>query len=723
MASASREQNSSAGALEAEQLKMDHRVTAQSPPSDNDSGERPVRQQLKETNLDSVGEKDGSARANRKRSFDNTDGANDTPPTKRSRECTPDNNSNHAGIPKDATTQDVSDVVLPKAPANTSVHNTPLSHNPIMSHIPETKVQFPLDLEIKVSIAGSEQISHLTIPVEVGIKVTAGVVSLASPTSRSAEGESSKIHITIPSPRLIPPSGNPSPGHPSPGHSSPGHSSPGHPSSEYSSSEYSSEHPSSGHPSSEYSSSEHPSSGHPSSEYPPLGEPSHGHRSHESYIHDDPSFHIYEEPESIGDSSSEDSLPDYRSPEYPSSPPPDPYSPTNPNYPNPMVQIIDSNDSQSPQSLETTAGGNEDESSQTLKKKRSREQLEDDASKNSHTATDPAPGLTETTSDEKSTAEGQPEKKRPRDNSEERKAKVEQTFTASAFGKASAAPSPFAMPGTKSTSDASPFATSGASTTGFGAVGSGFSAFGSAFPATSGKLTSFASPNAPTAFSGTAGKLTSFASANAPTSFSGTAGKLTSFASPNAPVSFDVGADQSDNEEIDDGTVGEPDGTFVAEKTDRRFHAQPGMDPSLPLPPPWIPHMARNSFEREHPVETGEENESTEFTAKGKLYYFDDKKWKERGTGTFKLNLKTESNGKKSARIIMRADGALRVMLNSAVWHTMPFGDAKGSRPTTRDIYLASNEDERVVSLLLRLGNEKQTGDLFDVVKDVMEKI
>ncbi|EKV14864.1 hypothetical protein PDIG_29430 [Penicillium digitatum PHI26] len=110
MASASRENNSSAGALETEQLKMDHRVTAQSPPSDNDSGERPVRQQLKATKLDSVGEKDGSARANRKRSLDNTDGATDTPPTKRSRECTPDNatehNSNHARIPEDATTQD-----------------------------------------------------------------------------------------------------------------------------------------------------------------------------------------------------------------------------------------------------------------------------------------------------------------------------------------------------------------------------------------------------------------------------------------------------------------------------------------------------------------------------------------------------------------------------------------------------------------------------------------
>ncbi|KGO41473.1 hypothetical protein PEX2_019120 [Penicillium expansum] len=721
MVSASRELNYSAGVLETDQLKMDHTVTAQSPPSDNDSGERPVRQQLKETNLDSVGEKDGSARANRKRSLDNTDGATDTPPTKRSRECTPANttedNSNHAGIPKDATTQDVSDDVLLAAPANTSVYNT-LFHNTIMSHIPEvTKVQLPLDLEIKVSIGEYEQISHLFIPVEIGLKVTAGAVSLASQTSRSAEGESSKIHITIPSAKPIPLSGHPSPGNPSPGHSSPGHSSLGHPSTT--------------HPSTARPSTGQPSLGQPSSGQPSSGQPSAGHRSLESHIQDDPEFHIYEEPESIGDSSSEDSLPDYCSPDYPSSPPPVPYSPTNPDYPRPkVVEVFDSNHSQSPQNLETAAGGNEDDSSQTLNKKRSREQLEDDASKNSHTMTDPAPGLTETTSDEKSIAEGQPEKKRPRDNSEERKAKVDQTFTTSAFGMAASAnaPSPFAMPATKSTADASPFATSGASTSGFGALGSGFSAFGSAFPAPSGKLTSFASPNAPSAFSGTAGKLTSFASVNLPTSFSGTTGKLTSFASPNAPVSFGessdktLGAKQSDNEDSDNEPVGEPDDTFVAEKTDERFHAQTGMDPFL-LPFPRIPNMASGSFGRENPVETGEENESTEFAAKGKLYYFDDKKWKERGTGTFKVNLKTESNGKKSGRIIMRADGALRVMLNSAVWHTMPVGDSKGSRPATRDIYLASKEDEKVVSLLLRLGNEKQSGELFDVLKDIMEQI
>ena len=262
----------------------------------------------------------------------------------------------------------------------------------------------------------------------------------------------------------------------------------------------------------------------------------------------------------------------------------------------------------------------------------------------------------------------------------------------------------------KSTSDASPFATKGAPSSGFGSLGSGFSAFGSAFPTSTGKLTSFASPNAPSAFSGTAGKLTSFASPNAPATFSGTAGKLTSFASPNAPVSLaessdkTLGAKQSDNEESDNEPVGEPDDTFVAEKTDERFHAQTGMDPAL-LPFPWTPNMARDSYRSENSVETGEENETTEFTAKGKLYSFDDKKWKERGVGTFKVNLKTDSDGKKYGRIIMRADGALRVMLNSAIWQTMPFGDIKGSRPTTRDIYLASKEEDKVVSLLLRVSS------------------
>ncbi|KAJ5258751.1 hypothetical protein N7524_010307 [Penicillium chrysogenum] len=638
---------------------MDRTVTAQSPPSDNDSGERPVRQQLKQTNLDAVGENKISTRPNRKRSLDNTDGATDSPPIKRSRECTPDTtavpaarNSEHAAVPKDTTTQDVSTDVLATAPVSTSVHNTRPSHNPIMSHIPETKVQFPLDLEIKVSIGGFEQVSHVTVPVEIGIKVTAGAVSLASSTSKSTEGESSKIHVTIPSAKPTPPSGTPSSGTPPPGIPPPGTLS-------------------SGAPPSGARSAGAPSPVTPTQPLPDYLDPD---QPLPEALKDE-SFHIFEKPESIGDSSSEDSLSDYRSS------PPVPYSSSNPDHPRPSVEAPKSTrKSPSEDSLPDYCSPSPPVSYNPDYPRPSVEAPDPEVLRSNHARFLQSLGMTVGNEDDSS----QPEKKRPRDNSEERKAKVDQTFTASAFGKASSNPSPFAMPN-KSTSDASPFATKSSTPSGFSGLGSGFSAFGSSFP----RPLCFASPNAPVSLAESSNKT--------------------------------LGAEQ-DDEEDEDGPVGEPDDTFVAEKTDERFHTQTGMDPAL-LHSPWTPNMARDSYRSENSVETGEENETTEFTAKGKLYGFDDKKWKERGAGTFKVNLKTESDGKKSGRIIMRADGALRVMLNSAIWQTMPFGDIKGSRPTTRDIYLASKEDEKVVSLLLRLGNEKPAQELYDVLKDILDKI
>ncbi|KAJ5143777.1 uncharacterized protein N7515_002564 [Penicillium bovifimosum] len=239
------------------------------------------------------------------------------------------------------------------------------------------------------------------------------------------------------------------------------------------------------------------------------------------------------------------------------------------------------------------------------------------------------------------------------------------------------------MTSAKSAFGASPFGASSASTNSFGAPG-----FGSAFSGTSaGKLSSFASPNAPALFGDTKDKT--------------------------------LGATQPDDEsdkEADDET----NDTFVAEKTDERFHEKTGRSPSL-LADPKDPVMKCYSPLHEPTVETGEENETTEFTAKGKLYYFDDKKWKERGAGTFKVNSKSDE-GKVSARMIMRADGAHRVMLNSALWSTMPFG-VKGARPTSRDIYLASKEDAKVSTLLLRLGSDKQAGELYDVLEDLLKRI
>lgn len=53
--------------------------------------------------------------------------------------------------------------------------------------------------------------------------------------------------------------------------------------------------------------------------------------------------------------------------------------------------------------------------------------------------------------------------------------------------------------------------------------------------------------------------------------------------------------------------------------------------------------------------------------------------------------------------MIMRADGALRVMLNSPVFEGMNYGDAKNMAPTNKQIFLASTEENRTVPLLLRV--------------------
>lgn len=104
-------------------------------------------------------------------------------------------------------------------------------------------------------------------------------------------------------------------------------------------------------------------------------------------------------------------------------------------------------------------------------------------------------------------------------------------------------------------------------------------------------------------------------------------------------------------------------------------------------------------------AETGEEGEETQFACKAKLFHFNGKEWKERGIGNFKLNVTkgAEEDSKPSARLIMRADGALRVILNTPVFKGMTVGDASGEEPTSKQVHLASLENGRSVPLLLRV--------------------
>lgn len=74
--------------------------------------------------------------------------------------------------------------------------------------------------------------------------------------------------------------------------------------------------------------------------------------------------------------------------------------------------------------------------------------------------------------------------------------------------------------------------------------------------------------------------------------------------------------------------------------------------------------------------------------------------------GTFKINVKEEAdseNDKVSARMIMRADGVLRVMLNSPIFKGMPVGDVTGEEPKTKQLNLASIENGTTTPLLLRV--------------------
>lgn len=69
---------------------------------------------------------------------------------------------------------------------------------------------------------------------------------------------------------------------------------------------------------------------------------------------------------------------------------------------------------------------------------------------------------------------------------------------------------------------------------------------------------------------------------------------------------------------------------------------------------------------------TGEEDESTKFSSRAKLFEFDstNREWRERGVGIVKVN---ESFITGKARLLMRAEGVLRVLLNVRIFEGMKY--------------------------------------------------
>ncbi|GAB4850166.1 hypothetical protein Ancab_029461 [Ancistrocladus abbreviatus] len=72
---------------------------------------------------------------------------------------------------------------------------------------------------------------------------------------------------------------------------------------------------------------------------------------------------------------------------------------------------------------------------------------------------------------------------------------------------------------------------------------------------------------------------------------------------------------------------------------------------------------------QEVPMETGEENEETVFTADSVLFEYLDGGWKERGKGEVKVNVSIPE--KEKARLVMRARGNYRLILNAYIYPDM----------------------------------------------------
>ena len=101
----------------------------------------------------------------------------------------------------------------------------------------------------------------------------------------------------------------------------------------------------------------------------------------------------------------------------------------------------------------------------------------------------------------------------------------------------------------------------------------------------------------------------------------------------------------------------------------------------------------------------GEDAENTIFLSpRGKLFAFTEGKWKERGTGIFKLNIlhpsseAKEENLRPTARFIMRAQLTHRLILNMPLFKEMDFKEPQGGKLT-----FSAMQDGLLVGHVLRV--------------------
>lgn len=121
---------------------------------------------------------------------------------------------------------------------------------------------------------------------------------------------------------------------------------------------------------------------------------------------------------------------------------------------------------------------------------------------------------------------------------------------------------------------------------------------------------------------------------------------------------------------------------------------------------------------KEEKVETGEEGEVELFRARAKLYCLEQAeagaRWKERGVGQLKLK---ENSDKNRARLVMRTEATLRVILNCAIYDNTKLEKASDRSLRFSAIEANDNEENEAKCFLVRFSTKEVTGSFITAVE------
>ncbi|RUP45353.1 hypothetical protein BC936DRAFT_148280 [Jimgerdemannia flammicorona] len=110
-------------------------------------------------------------------------------------------------------------------------------------------------------------------------------------------------------------------------------------------------------------------------------------------------------------------------------------------------------------------------------------------------------------------------------------------------------------------------------------------------------------------------------------------------------------------------------------------------------------------------VRTGEEEESTIYQVKAKLYVMDaQQQWKERGIGNLRLNMRR--NNRHAVRLVMRADSVFRVILNVPLFPGMSCELAQ-----EKFVRIIVIEDGHLTQFAIKVSNKNIAEELYETLR------